>query len=124
MARYGDIVAPPTIHALLQARIDSLDGDVRVVMEGGSVEGEVFHRGAVVDFSPVAVRNGVELHLADLVLKGVLHPVDVPGVPGGRGVPVPTSPSPRCGLRIAPEGDEGRAARYFADWLVTKARGA
>ncbi len=31
----GEIVVPPTIHALLQARIDSLDGDVRLVMERG-----------------------------------------------------------------------------------------
>ena len=38
---------PPTIQALLQARIDSLDGDVRVVLERGAIEGEVFQRGAV-----------------------------------------------------------------------------
>ena len=50
----GEIVVPPTIHALLQARIDSLDGDVRVVMERGSVEGEVFHRGAVAQLSPAS----------------------------------------------------------------------
>ena len=50
----GEIVVPPTIHALLQARIDSLDGDVRVVMERGAVEGEVFHRGAVAELSPEA----------------------------------------------------------------------
>ena len=53
----GEIVVPPTIHALLQARIDSLDGDVRVVMERGSVEGEVFHRGAVAELSPDPVRS-------------------------------------------------------------------
>src|SRR5688572_1279453 len=39
----GAVVVPPTIQALLQARIDSLEGDVRTVMERGSVEGEVFH---------------------------------------------------------------------------------
>ena len=52
----GEIAVPPTIQALLQARIDSLDGDVRVVMERGSVEGEVFHRGAVAELSPDLVR--------------------------------------------------------------------
>ena len=50
--RDGEVVVPPTIHALLQARIDSLDGDVRVVMERGAVEGEVFHRGAVAELAP------------------------------------------------------------------------
>ena len=48
-----EIVVPPTIHALLQARIDSLDADVRVVMERGFVEGEVFHRGSVSELSPI-----------------------------------------------------------------------
>ena len=56
----AEIVVPPTIHALLQARIDSLDGDVRVVMERGSVEGEVFHRGSVSALSPDPLRPAVE----------------------------------------------------------------
>ena len=43
----GDVAVPPTIQALLQARIDALDSDLRVVLERGAVEGEVFHRGAV-----------------------------------------------------------------------------
>lgn len=69
----GEIVVPPTIHALLQARIDSLDGDVRVVMERGSVEGEVFHRGAVSELSPDLVRPAVESHLATLVRKELIR---------------------------------------------------
>ena len=56
----GEVVVPPTIHALLQARIDTLDRDVRVVMERGAVEGEVFHRGAVAELAPDEVRRGVE----------------------------------------------------------------
>jgi tetratricopeptide (TPR) repeat protein len=69
----GEIAVPPTIHALLQARIDSLDGDVRVVMERGAVEGEVFHRGSVAELSPAPVRDGVELHLATLVRKELIR---------------------------------------------------
>jgi tetratricopeptide (TPR) repeat protein len=69
----GDIVVPPTIHALLQARIDSLDGDVRVVMERGSVEGEVFHRGAVSELSPALVRGDVGSHLTTLVRKELIR---------------------------------------------------
>ena len=69
----GEIVVPPTIHALLQARIDSLDGDVRVVMERGSVEGEVFHRGAVAELSPDPVRADVGSHLATLVRKELIR---------------------------------------------------
>jgi class 3 adenylate cyclase/tetratricopeptide (TPR) repeat protein len=69
----GDIAVPPTIHALLQARIDSLDGDVRVVMERGSVEGEVFHRGTVAELAPASVRDGVQTHLATLVRKELIR---------------------------------------------------
>ncbi len=69
----GEIVVPPTIHALLQARIDSLDGDVRMVMERGSVEGEVFHRGSVAVLSPDPLRPAVESHLATLVRKELIR---------------------------------------------------
>ena len=43
----GAIAVPPTIQALLAARLDQLDPSERVVLERGSVEGRVFHRGAV-----------------------------------------------------------------------------
>ena len=43
----GDIAVPPSIQALLAARLDQLDPSERHVLERGSVEGEVFHRGAV-----------------------------------------------------------------------------
>ena len=69
----GEIVVPPTIHALLQARIDALDGDVRDVMERGSIEGEVFHRGAVAALSPAPVKGGVDAHLATLVRKELVR---------------------------------------------------
>ncbi len=43
----GDVVVPPTLQALLAARLDQLDPAERGVLECGAVEGEVFHRGAV-----------------------------------------------------------------------------
>ena len=76
----GEIAVPPTIHALLQARIDSLDGDVRVVMERGSVEGEVFHRGAVAELSPDPVRADVEIASDDARPQGA-HPLDGADLP-------------------------------------------
>jgi class 3 adenylate cyclase/tetratricopeptide (TPR) repeat protein len=38
---------PPTIHALLAARLDQLDAGERSVLERGAVEGRIFHRSAV-----------------------------------------------------------------------------
>ena len=69
-----EIVVPPTIHALLQARLDGLGGDERVVIERGSVEGEVFHRGSVAQLAPPPVRSAVESHLSTLVRKELIRP--------------------------------------------------
>jgi class 3 adenylate cyclase/tetratricopeptide (TPR) repeat protein len=77
MVREGtgdEIVVPPTIHALLQARLDALDGDERVVIERGSVEGEVFHRGSVAQLAPPPVDSQVESHLSTLVRKELIRP--------------------------------------------------
>ena len=43
----AEVEVPPTIHALLAARLDQLDPAERSVLERGSVEGRTFHRGAV-----------------------------------------------------------------------------
>ncbi len=43
---------PPTIQALLAARLDQLEAPEREVLERGSVEGRVFHRGAVQALAP------------------------------------------------------------------------
>jgi class 3 adenylate cyclase/tetratricopeptide (TPR) repeat protein len=69
----GEIVVPPTIHALLQARLDALSGNERAVMECGSVEGQVFHRGSVAELAP-PVRPDVEAHLSALVRQELIRP--------------------------------------------------
>ena len=50
----GSVDVPPTIQALLQARLDTLNHDERIVIERGSVEGQIFHRGAVAALTPAA----------------------------------------------------------------------
>ena len=70
----GEIAVPPTIHALLQARLDTLGADERVVMERGSVEGQVFHRGSVEELAPAPMRPELESHLSTLVRKELIRP--------------------------------------------------
>ena len=41
------VAVPPTLQALLAARLDQLEGPERSILERGAVEGEIFHRGAV-----------------------------------------------------------------------------
>jgi class 3 adenylate cyclase/tetratricopeptide (TPR) repeat protein len=67
----GGVGVPSTVQALLQARIDQLGGEERVVIERGAVEGEVFHRGAVLELSHT---RDVELQLVGLVRKELIHP--------------------------------------------------
>jgi class 3 adenylate cyclase/tetratricopeptide (TPR) repeat protein len=49
MVEHGGEVAvlPPTIHALLAARLDQLPAGERVVLERAAIEGQVFHWGAL-----------------------------------------------------------------------------
>ena len=67
----GSVGVPATVQALLQARIDQLGGEERVVIERGAVEGEVFHRSAVLE---LARTLDVEPQLIGLVRKELIHP--------------------------------------------------
>ncbi len=68
----GEITVPPTIQALLAARLDQLDSDERDVLQRGAVEGRVFHRGAVQALAPE--ESHVVAHLTSLVRKELVRP--------------------------------------------------
>src|SRR6266540_2421000 len=68
----GDVVVPPTIQALLAARLEQLDPADRGVLERGSVEGQVFHRGAVAALAPEEAQ--VDGRLITLVRKDLVRP--------------------------------------------------
>ncbi len=68
----GELVVPPTLKALLAARIDQLDPSERGVLERGAVEGEIFHRGAVQALAPEETQ--VTPRLAALVRKQLIRP--------------------------------------------------
>ena len=114
----GEIVVPPTIHALLQARIDSLDGDVRVVMERGSVEGEVFHRGAVAELSPALVRGDVGTHLTTLVRKELIRST-APTFPDDEGFRFRHLLIRDAAYESLPKATRAELHEQFADWLST-----
>ena len=68
----AEITVPPTIQALLAARLDQLDPHERVVLERGSVEGNVFHRGVVEALAPEELE--VPRRLMSLVRKELVRP--------------------------------------------------
>ena len=107
-SRVGELAMPPTIQALLAARLDQLDPTERGVLERGAVAGRVFHQSAVeylVDEEP-------NLHV-------------VPGCARAQGVdsasrsadsrrqrlPLPPPADPGRHLRRTPENGPGRATR-------------
>ena len=53
----GDVAIPPTIHALLAARLDRLEPEERAVIERASVIGKEFWRGAITELTPVEERE-------------------------------------------------------------------
>jgi tetratricopeptide (TPR) repeat protein len=75
----GAVTVPPTIQALLAARLDQLDPTERGVLERGSVEGRTFHRGAVQALSATEVE--LRTPLTALVRRELVRP-DRPTFPG------------------------------------------
>jgi class 3 adenylate cyclase/tetratricopeptide (TPR) repeat protein len=65
---------PATINLLLASRIDRLPDDERVVLEWASVEGRVFHVGAVRHLSSSRTRPDIERVLTGLVRKELIRP--------------------------------------------------
>jgi DNA-binding SARP family transcriptional activator len=63
---------PPSIHALLAARLDQLGEDERLLLEAAAVEGEVFHRNVLAALAPDTPR--LTALLAALVRKEVVRP--------------------------------------------------
>ena len=69
----GDgVEVPPTLQALLAARLDQLDAPERSVLERGAVEGEVFHHGVVQALTPEEPR--LTTQLTALVRKELIRP--------------------------------------------------
>jgi class 3 adenylate cyclase/tetratricopeptide (TPR) repeat protein len=78
----GQVVVPPTLQALLAARLDQLEPAERSVLERGATEGEIFHRGAVQALEPEDTH--VTSRLAALVRKGLIVP-ETPQLPSEDG---------------------------------------
>ncbi len=76
----GAVEAPATVQALLAARLDRLSPLERAIVDRGSVEGRVFHRGAIVELSPPG-QGEIGDALVALVRKELIRPesADLPG---------------------------------------------
>ena len=76
--RYADIKVPPTIQALLEARLDRLARSERATVEPAAVIGVQFALPAVAALAPEAARARIEEHLAVLTKKQFIAPTATP----------------------------------------------
>jgi class 3 adenylate cyclase/tetratricopeptide (TPR) repeat protein len=112
----GDLAIPPSLQALLAARIDSLAAAERIVIERASIEGRFFHRGSVVELAPEAVKPAVGAHLLTLVRKEFVRPdrAQFPGDDGYRFVHALVRDAAYAALSKELRAD---LHEQFADWL-------
>jgi class 3 adenylate cyclase len=115
----GDVVVPPTIQALLAARLDQLDASERGVLERGAVEGKIFHRGGVEALSPE--EPDVPTKLMALVRKELVRPdrTQLPGDDAFRFRHLLIRDAAYDGL---PKSARADLHERFADWLETHGR--
>jgi class 3 adenylate cyclase/tetratricopeptide (TPR) repeat protein len=116
----GDVVVPPTLQALLAARLDQLEGRERTVLECGAVEGEVFHRGAVQAL--VSEEPAVTPRLAALVRKELIAP-DKSVVPGDDGFRFRHLLIRDTAYDALPKRTRADLHERFADWLEKHGQG-
>ena len=69
-----ELAVPPTISALLSARLDRLSDEERTVLERAAVCGKEFHRGAMLELLADPARSSVDVHLRSLVRKELVGP--------------------------------------------------
>ena len=70
----ADIAVPPTIHALLEARLDNLQRSERAAAEPAAVIGLEFPQSAVQALAPPPLRDGIEVQLTALSRKHFIRP--------------------------------------------------
>jgi class 3 adenylate cyclase len=69
------IAVPPTIHALIAARLDRLDASERTVIEAASIEGKEFARPRLEALAGDGARGTVDIHLNALLRKDLIRHV-------------------------------------------------
>ena len=109
-----EVEVPPTLKALLAARLDQLEEPERKVLERGAVEGEVFHRGAVQALAPEEAQ--VTTRLAGLVRRELIRP-DRPQLAGDDGYRFRHLLIRDAAYDALPKAIRAELHARFADWL-------
>ena len=111
----SEVTVPGTIQALLAARLDQLEPAERGVLERGSVEGRVFHRGAVQALAPEETQ--VESRLTGLVRKELVRP-DKAQLTGEDAYRFRHLLIRDAAYEALPKATRAELHELFADWLA------
>jgi class 3 adenylate cyclase/tetratricopeptide (TPR) repeat protein len=114
------VEVPPTLRALLAARLDQLDEPERAVLERGSVEGELFHRGAVQALAPEETQ--ITPRLAVLTRKDLIRP-DQAQLPGDDGFRFRHLLIRDAAYEALPKSRRAELHQRFAEWLEDRGPG-
>ena len=109
-----DLSVPPTIQALLAARIDQLPRLERAALERGAVEGQVFHRSAVEALAPEEPQ--IASYLVGLVRKELLRP-SAPTVRGDEAFRFRHLLIRDAAYEALPKATRAELHERFAEWL-------
>jgi class 3 adenylate cyclase/tetratricopeptide (TPR) repeat protein len=117
-----NVKVPPTISALLSARIDRLAVGERRVLERAAVVGGRFYLDAVVELSEAEDRALVAAHCLSLVRKELIHPdrSDLPGVDAYR---FPQVLLRDCAYQATSKRQRAELHERFARWLQARMLG-
>jgi class 3 adenylate cyclase/tetratricopeptide (TPR) repeat protein len=116
----GEVAVPPTLQALLAARIDRLEPDERAGVERAAVEGRSFHRGAVAELLPPPMRPTLGAALVALIRKNFIRP-DRAEFPGDDGFRFGHLLIRDAAYDSVPKSLRAELHERYADWLEGKA---
>jgi class 3 adenylate cyclase/tetratricopeptide (TPR) repeat protein len=114
------IAVPPTIAALLAARLDRLGPDERSVAERASVAGRIFDQLAVIAMSPDEGRSEVPRNLVSLVRKELIRP-DRSGTTAGDAFRFRHLLIRDAAYERLPKAERAELHERFAGWLDVSA---
>jgi class 3 adenylate cyclase/tetratricopeptide (TPR) repeat protein len=114
----ASVRVPPSIQALLAARLDRLAPGERAVAERAAVVGRVFERSAVAELASDALRPTVTAHLVALVRKELLRPDD-PGLGGDDAFRFRHILIRDAAYEALPKSERAELHERFADWLAS-----
>jgi class 3 adenylate cyclase/tetratricopeptide (TPR) repeat protein len=111
-----EVELPSSIQVLLAARLERLEPAELVLIEGGSVVGQVFYRGAVAALAPEHLRPDVGTYLKSLVRKDLIRS-ELGGFPGDESYRFRHLLIRDAAYRAMPKETRADLHERFADWL-------